>query len=294
MAAGGMIRQIPLSSLATIEYSNSYGGINRINMKRTVTISSNVLTGYNPNEVVENLQNAVKDIPAKDGYDISFTGESEDQQESMEFLTFAMFIALGLIFIILVTQFNSLSKPLIILSEILFCIIGVLLGFSLFKMEISIVMTGIGIVALAGIVVKNGILLVEFTDELIARGMKTRNAIIQAGKIRMKPVILTALSTILGLIPLAVGFNINFNTLFTDLNPQIYFGGDSAAFWKPLSWTIIFGLGFATLITLILVPAMYLIAHTARLKFKRLMFKPSLNGVGNREDISEKKVYAEV
>lgn len=172
--------------------------------------------------------------------------------------------------------------------------IGVLLGFSLFKMEISIVMTGIGIVALSGIVVKNGILLVEFTDELIARGFKTRDAIIQAGKIRMKPVMLTALSTILGLIPLAVGFNINFNTLFSELNPQIYFGGDSVAFWKPLSWTIIFGLGFATLITLILVPAMYLIAHKARVKFKRMMYKPSLNGMGNREEIKEKEVYAQI
>jgi multidrug efflux pump len=294
MAAGGMIRQIPLSSLASIEYTNSYGAINRKDLKRTVTISSNILTGYNPNEVVDNLQKAVKNIPAKEGYEINFTGESEDQQESMEFLTFALFIALGLIFIILVTQFNSLSKPLIILSEIVFSIIGVLLGFSLFKMDISIVMTGIGIVALSGIVVKNGILLVEFTDKLIARGEKTRNAIIQAGKIRMKPVILTALSTILGLIPLAVGFNINFATLFSELNPQIYFGGDSVAFWKPLSWTIIFGLGFATLITLILVPAMYLIAHKARLKFKRMMFKPSLNGMGTREEVKENEVYAEI
>ena len=293
MAAGGVIRQIPLSSVASIEYTNSYGGINRKDLKRVVTISSNVLTGYNPNEVVETLQNAVKDIPAKEGYEINFTGESEDQQESMEFLMFALLISLGLIFIILVTQFNSLAKPLIILTEIIFSIIGVLLGFSLFKMEISIVMTGIGIVALAGIVVKNGILLVEFTDELLARGEKPRNAIIKAGKIRMKPVLLTALSTILGLIPLAVGFNINFNTLFSELNPQIYFGGDSVAFWKPLSWTIIFGLGFATLITLILVPSMYLIAYSARVRFKKIMFKPSLNGIGRREDVEDKKVYAE-
>lgn len=294
MAAGGVIRQIPLSSVASIEYTNSYGGINRKDLKRVVTLSSNVLTGYNSNQVVETLQNAVKDIPAKEGYEINFTGESEDQEESMQFLFFALIISLGLIFIILVTQFNSLSKPLIILTEIVFSIIGVMLGFSLFKMEISIVMTGIGIVALAGIVVKNGILLVEFTDELLTRGEKPRNAIIKAGKIRMKPVLLTALSTILGLLPLAVGFNINFNTLFSDLNPQIYFGGDSVAFWKPLSWTIIFGLGFATLITLILVPSMYLIAYSAKVRLRKRMFKPSLNGIGSREDVEDKKVYAEV
>ena len=171
-----------------------------------------------------------------------------------------MLISIGLIIMILVVQFNSISKPLIILSEILFSIIGVFLGFAIFKMEFSIVMTGIGIVALAGIVVRNGILLVEFTDHLIEHGMEVKEAIIEAGRIRMTPVILTASATILGLIPLAVGLNIDFVTMFTELNPHIFLGGDSVAFWGPLSWTMIFGLGFATFLTLILVPAMYLIS----------------------------------
>ncbi|HAP01778.1 MAG TPA: copper transporter, partial [Bacteroidetes bacterium] len=158
-----------------------------------------------------------------------------------------------------VIQFNSVGKTFIILTEIIFSIIGVLLGIAVTGMSFSVVMTGVGIVALTGIVVRNGILLIEFTDLLRSQGMPVKEAIIEAGRTRMTPVLLTATATILGLIPLAVGMNIDFVTLFTQLNPHIWFGGDSVAFWGPLSWTIIFGLGFATLITLILVPAMYLI-----------------------------------
>ncbi|MDB5207819.1 MAG: acriflavin resistance protein, partial [Flavisolibacter sp.] len=166
--------------------------------------------------------------------------------------------------LILVLQFNSVSKPVIILTEIIFSVIGVLLGFAITGMTVSVVMTGIGIIGLAGIVVKNGILVIEFADELRARGMKTREAIIQAGKTRIIPVLLTAIAAILGLIPLAIGFNINFVTLFSDLNPHIFFGGDNAVFWNPLSWTIIFGLIFAFFMTLLIVPAMYLISERLR------------------------------
>jgi multidrug efflux pump subunit AcrB len=176
-------------------------------------------------------------------------------------------ISLGLIFLILVTQFNSISKPIIILSEIIFSIIGVLLGFSFTGMDISIIMTGVGIIALAGIVVRNGILLVEFTEILHNHGMEYKEAIIEAGKTRMTPVILTASATMLGLIPLAVGLNIDFVTLFTELNPHIFFGGDSVAFWGPLSWTMIFGLSFATFLTLILVPVMLLLSHRLKERF---------------------------
>ncbi len=157
---------------------------------------------------------------------------------------------------ILITQFNSMSKAFIIVSEVLFSLIGVLLGYMIFGMTISIIMTGMGIVALAGIVVRNGILLVEFTDVLKSRGIKTRQAIIEGGKTRITPVILTATATILGLIPLAIGMNINFNIL-TNLNPQLHFGGDNVMFFGPLSWTIIFGLSFATFLTLMLIPVMY-------------------------------------
>ncbi|MBK9477254.1 MAG: efflux RND transporter permease subunit [Bacteroidetes bacterium] len=266
MNMGGMIRQVPLASVAKIHYDNTFGGIKRKNQKRIVTLSSNVLSSANPNEVVGKVQDAVARFSIPSGISIDMTGEQQEQKETGAFLGAALMTSLGLIFLILVMQFNSISRPLIILSEILFSVIGVLLGMSIFNMQISIIMTGIGIVALAGIVVRNGILLVEFTDLLMEQGMELKAAIIEAGRTRMTPVILTASATILGLIPLAVGLNIDFVTLFTVFNPHIFFGGDSVAFWGPLSWTMIFGLSFATFLTLILVPAMYLLAM--RLKQK--------------------------
>jgi multidrug efflux pump subunit AcrB len=187
----------------------------------------------------------------------------------MIFLMKAMIIAIGIIFFILITQFGSISKTIIILSEVIFSIIGVLLGVIIFRMDLVIMMTGLGVVALGGIVVRNGILIVEFSDRMKERGLKTRNAIVEAGRTRITPVVLTATATMLGLVPLAVGMNINFVTLFTELNPHIYFGGDNVAFWGPLAWTIIFGLSFATFLTLVFVPALYYLDYVIRLKFRR-------------------------
>ena len=200
---------------------------------------------------------------------VKFGGQAEDQKETMSFLGGAMLSAIGIMLLVLVGLFNSLGKPLIILSEILFSIIGVFLGVGLFKMEMSIVMTGVGIIALGGIVVRNGILLVEFAEFARLGGMSLYEATVEAGRTRMTPVILTAIAAVLGLIPLAVGLNINFETLFTNLNPHVFFGGDSVVFWGPLSWTMIFGLIFATVLTLLLIPSMYLI--TERLKRKSII-----------------------
>ncbi len=265
----GLLRQIPLSSIAKIDYVDSYGGIKRQNLKRIITLSSGVLTGYTANEIVARINKIAADYPVHEGVQIKLTGEQEDQAETSAFLGKAMLIAIGLIFFILITQFNSLSKTVIILSEVIFSVIGVLLGIVIFNMSISIIMTGLGIVALGGIVVRNGILIVEFIDTLKERGMKTREAIVKAGLTRITPVILTATATILGLVPLAVGFNLNFETMFTQLNPQIHIGGDNVMFWGPLSWTIIFGLSFATFLTLIFVPAMYIIAYEMKIRLKR-------------------------
>jgi multidrug efflux pump subunit AcrB len=264
MSAGGQVREVPLSAVAKIEYSNSYAGIRRIDQKRVITVSSNVLGDFNANEVVADIQAHLNNLSVPDGVTIRMTGEQEDQAETQAFLGVAFMVAFGLIFMILVTQFNSTSKPLIILAVILFSIIGVLIGFSITRMEISIVMSGVGVMALAGIVVRNGILLVEFTDLLRQQGMELREAIAEASKTRMTPVLLTAMAATLGLIPLAIGLNIDFVTLFTELNPHIFFGGDNVAFWGPLSWTMIFGLIFGTFLTLFLVPVMYLMM--ARLK----------------------------
>jgi multidrug efflux pump len=259
MNMGGMLRQIPISAVANVSYGNSFGGIKRKNQKRIVTLESNVLSDANPNEVVSKVTDGLKNYNLPAGVNVTMGGEQEEQKETGAFLGLALLVSLGLIFLILVTQFNSVGKPVLILVEIFFSVIGVLLGLSIFNMEISIVMTGIGIVTLAGIVVRNGILLVEFTDILIEQGMPLREAVVEAGRTRMTPVILTAMAAILGLLPLAVGMNIDFERLFTELNPHIFFGGDSVAFWGPLSWTLIFGLSFATFLTLFLVPGMYLI-----------------------------------
>jgi len=268
MNMGGQIRQIPLSSVATVKYGNTFGGIKRYNEKPIITLSSNVLSGYNANEIVGKIDNVLKRYKLPIGVTVKMGGEQEEQAETGAFLGSALLVSLGLIFLILVTQFNSISKPLIILSEILLSLIGVFLGFSIFDMEISIIMTGVGIIALAGIVVRNGILLVEFTEILIHQGMPLREAIIEAGRTRMTPVLLTATATMLGLIPLAVGLNIDFALLFQTGNPHIFFGGDSVAFWGPLSWTMIFGLGFATILTLVLVPVMLYLTESIKLKLK--------------------------
>jgi len=265
----GLIRQIPLSVVAHVEYVNSYGQINRLNLKRVITISSNVMEGYNANVINAELRKVIPQFKKTMNVEIRQTGEQEDQAESMAFLSRAMILCLFLIMFILITQFNSMSKALIIVSEVVFSLIGVLLGYMIFGMTISIIMTGMGIVALAGIVVRNGILLVEFTDRLKSQGMKTRQAIIQGGLTRITPVILTATATILGLIPLAIGMNINFSTLLRDLNPHLHFGGDNVMFFGPLSWTIIFGLSFATLLTLLLIPVMYSFIYTRNINRQR-------------------------
>ena len=267
--ASGRIKTIPISSLATLEYGSSYGGIRRVDNKRAITISSEVISGYNANEIIKQMESAMSDFELNEGTTFKFTGEQEGQAESMGFLTTAMLISLGIIFFTLIAQFNSVGKTLIILSEVVLSIIGVLLGIAIFGMPVSIVMTGIGIVALGGIVVRNGILIVEFADQLKATGMKVREAIAQAAATRLTPVMLTALSTIFGLVPLAVGMNINFETLLSSWNPQIFFGGDMVAFWGALSWTIVFGLIAATFLTLIFIPAMYLIHFAMKLKIRR-------------------------
>jgi multidrug efflux pump len=269
--ASGQVKNVPISSLVKVDYTSTLGSVKRKNQKRVITLRSNVLSGYTPTGVNQVLSTHIADFKKKpDNVIIKQTGEGEQQAETGAFLSKALVIALMIILFTLVIQFNSVSKPVIILTEIIFSVIGVLLGFAITKMEVSVLMTGLGIVGLAGIVVKNGILVIEFTDELRARGMKTREALIQAGKTRIIPVLLTAMAAILGLIPLAVGFNINFVKLFSELNPHIFFGGDNAVFWKPLSWTIIFGLAFAFFMTLLILPSMYLIAERLRRPMRKM------------------------
>ena len=262
------IKSVPVSAIASVDYTNTSGAVARKNVKRTIQLQSNVLdpslTAKVNKELAAKIERFKTLVPIPADVTIKQTGQGEQEAETNSFLGMALLIALGLIFLILVLQFNSLSKPFIVLTEIFFSIIGVFLGYAITGMTIASIMLGVGIIGLAGIVIKNGILLIEFTDELRGRGMRTKEAAIMAGKIRIIPVMLTAVATILGLLPLAVGFNINFVSLFQHLNPHIFFGGDSVVFWGPLSWTIIFGLIFAFFLTLIMVPSMYVISERLR------------------------------
>ncbi|MGE5428004.1 MAG: efflux RND transporter permease subunit, partial [Methylococcaceae bacterium] len=265
----GILRSIPLSTVAKVDYTSTYAGIKRQDQKRIITVYSNLISGYSANDIVPRIEREAKKFSLHEGTMIKLTGEQEDQDETASFFMKAMIIALGVIFFILITQFGSVSKSIIILSEVIFSIVGVLLGVMIFRMDMVILMTGLGIVALGGIVVRNGILIVEFIDAKKKEGMPTRRAIIEGGKTRITPVILTATATMLGLVPLAVGMNVNFITMFTELNPHIYFGGDNVAFWGPLAWSIIFGLSFATFLTLMFVPALYELDYVVKLKMQR-------------------------
>ncbi|MCC3155752.1 efflux RND transporter permease subunit [Hymenobacter sp. 15J16-1T3B] len=284
--ATGQMRQVPISSVADVKYSTTYGGIKRKDVKRVITISSNVLSGFTGPDVVANIQQALKAYPTPPGYTIKMGGAQEDQKETSDFLPLAGIGALALIFLILVVQFNSFSKPVIILSEVLFSIAGVFWGLAITGMNISIVMTGVGIIALAGIVVKNGILLVEFTDILRSQGMSLREAIVLAGRTRLNPVILTATAATLGLIPLAIGLNVDFYELFASGHPNFFIGGESVTFWGPLAWTIIFGLVFATLITLVVVPVMYLLSETLKGKVTGKDPDANVQQVVDEEEVS--------
>ncbi len=272
MDAGGAIVQIPISAVAKIEPSSTYDAIKRKNEKRTITIFSNVLEDYNGNEVVDELKSLMADYPLPEGYSYKFTGEQEEQMEAMTFLSTALLIAVLSIFLILVSQFNSITAPIIIVLSVVFSTIGVFLGYILTGMDMVIIMTGIGIISLAGVVVNNAIVLIDYTKLLEKQAMQgvMRNylnndeeleAIVQGGKTRLRPVLLTAITTILGLIPLATGFNFDFYGLIVELDPKIYWGGDNAAFWGVMSWTVIYGLSFATFLTLVVVPVMYWLVY---------------------------------
>lgn len=281
----GRIVKVPISAVADVQLTSTYGAINRINRERVITIYSNVLEGYNPTEINNQIRTVLDRYDFPDGYRYSFTGEQQEQAESMGFLVNALLIAVAIILLILVGQFNSLVKPVIIMSTVLLSTIGVFGGLATFRMEFVVIMTGIGIVSLAGVVVNNGIVLIDYINLLrnkrkLELGLQltddlprdeSLDRIVEAGRTRLRPVLLTAITTILGLFPLAIGINIDFLSLFENFDPKIYFGGDNAMFWSPMSWTVIFGLSFATFLTLVLVPAMYHALFLVKIKVKRLI-----------------------
>ena len=278
----GALMQVPISSVARFEYGTTFGSVNRLKMERVITLWSNLIEGYNANAVNARLKELMSAYTMPEGFAYKFTGEQEEQAETSAFLGRVMMIALALIAMILVLQFNSFIKPLIIMVTVTLSTIGVFAGLAVFKMDFVILMTGVGIISLAGVVVNNAIVLVDYIDYLKANARKrlgldeddelsledTRDCIQQAGRTRLRPVLLTAITTVLGLLPMAVGLNINFATLLSKFDPHVYFGGDNAIFWGPMSWTVIFGLSFTTVLTLVLVPCMVYLSHQLKLAFR--------------------------
>jgi multidrug efflux pump subunit AcrB len=279
-AASGILKEIPVSSVAQPKYISSFSAIKHKNTERVVTLYSGVLPGFNGNEIVTQVKQQLQNFEVGENVKYNFTGEIEEQEENMSFLLGALGIGLALIVMLLVLQFNSLSKPFIILFSILLSFSGVFFGITIFNMNFVIMMTMLGIISLAGIVVNNSVVLIDYTDILLRRrqdklgvsynSLLPRNevieVVIQAGKARLRPVLLTAITTVLGLIPLATGLNIDFAGLFISFNPDIYTGGDNVIFWGPLAWTVIFGLTFATFLTLVIVPVCYYLVYRIKLK----------------------------
>jgi multidrug efflux pump subunit AcrB len=276
----GRIKQVPISAVATTQNNSSFSAVKRIDLDRVVTVYSNVLNGYNPTDVNDKIRALLNDFEIPKGLEINFTGEQEKQAKEMAFLSKALLIAVLLIFLILVGQFNSATTPIIISISVFLSLIGVLFGLLIFRMDFVILMTMIGIISLAGIVVNNAIVLIDYINLIIDRKRKTLNldgaeqltssqlleCIVEGGKTRLRPVLLTAMTTILGLLPLALGININFKTLITELNPNFYIGGENVAFWGPMGWAIIYGLSFATFLTLVVVPILYYLINKIKTK----------------------------
>ena len=274
----GQVQQVPISAVSTTEKTTTYNQIKRKNHKRIMTIYSNVLTGYNGDEITGKIASYLQSYKLPKGITYSFSGVQEEQGKNQGFLMYALFLALAGISLIIVLQFNSVSKTVVILFTVLLSFSGVFYGYVIANMDFVILMTMMGIISLAGIVVKNGIVLMDFFVLLLDKKVadkkleshddltldEIKEVIIESGKSRLRPVLLTALTAVLGLIPLAIGLNFDFFSLVTDLNPHIFIGGDNVIFWGPLAWTIIFGLTYATVLTLVMVPVMFFLVKRTK------------------------------
>jgi multidrug efflux pump subunit AcrB len=267
----GQMMQVPISAVSETNKTTTYNQIKRKNQKRIMTLYSNVLTGYNGDEITKQIAAELKTYTFPKTVSYSFSGVQEEQGKNQSFLMYALFLALAGITIIIVLQFNSVSKTMVILFTVLLSFSGVFYGYVIANMDFVILMTMMGIISLAGIVVKNGIVLMDFFVLLLDKKVadqqlqshddlsleEIKEVIIESGKSRLRPVLLTALTAVLGLIPLAIGLNFDFFSLVTEFNPHLYMGGDNVIFWGPLAWTIIFGLTYATVLTLVMVPVMF-------------------------------------
>lgn len=265
-------RQIPLLSVASWRTGEGSASVLRRDLKRVVTVSSNVRSGENSNAVLADVQTELAEFSRSlpPGYTLRYTGQMQEQTEAQEFLILAFLTALMLTGFILISQFNSVTKPLIMLSSVIMSTVGVLVGLVVFRMPFVIIMTGVGMISLAGVVVNNAIVLIDYVDILRDQGrLDRREALVQAGKTRLRPVILTMITTVLALIPLAIGFNFDFVGLYRELAPELFWGGEQAAWWGGMAVAVIVGLTFATILTLILVPVLYSLVDDLGILFRR-------------------------
>ena len=251
-------RTIPVSAFARIEFGTGLAAIHRIDARRVVTVSADVAAGFNGTVLLAQVQESRAGYKLPQASSLEYTGESEDQKEASDFLSNAFMIALMLIFVVLVSQFSSVTVPVVILFSVILSLIGVFAGLMITRTPFGIIMTGVGVISLAGIVVNNAIVLLTYITQLRDRGMDKTEAIIRAGLIRFRPVILTAVTTILGLIPLTTGLAIDFNALVHgNLGRALVIGGESSQWWGPMGVAVIWGLAVATFLTLVVVPVMY-------------------------------------
>jgi multidrug efflux pump len=246
---------VPLSSVATLEMRSGYGSIRHLDQKRLIRISANT-AGRSSIEVLNDVQARLARMELPSGYSIDYAGDQEEQQRSTEFLSRAFIIAIFLIFLVLLTQFNSLAQSLIVISSVVLSLMGVFLGLLITGMPFGIIMTGIGVISLAGVVVNNAIVLIDYINLLRKDGMELYDSLMTAGTVRFRPVMLTAITTILGLTPMAIGVSFDFRSL------TLQVGGEMAVWWGPMAVAVIFGLAVATLLTLIVVPVLYSISET--------------------------------
>ncbi|MBD3161062.1 MAG: MMPL family transporter, partial [Candidatus Eisenbacteria bacterium] len=249
---------IPVTAFADVDFHTGLGAIQRIDSKRVVTVTADAASGYNSTALLNAVRERLADFPLPAGYHIEYTGENEEQEKASAFLSDAFAIAIMLILLILITQFTSLLVPFVIIGSVVLSLIGVFAGLLMTNTAFGIIMTGTGVIALPGIVVNNAIVLLDYTIKLRDGGMEKREAIIEAGKTRFRPVVLTAMTTVLGLIPLTTGFSIDFARLFRgDLAHVFIIGGESSQWWGPMGVAVIWGLAVATFLTLVVVPVMY-------------------------------------
>jgi len=252
-------QMVPLTTLATIEYSGTLGDIVRINHERVVSVSADVDETKIPGPVARaQAEELLKKFPMPAGYELKFTGEFEFQKESEEFLTKAFIAAVFLIFLILVSLFNSVSQPIIILTSVILSLGGVFLGLTVLNMPFGIIMSGVGVISLAGVVVNNAIVLIDYTNKLRRRGLSLHDAVVSAGATRLRPVLLTAITTVLGLLPMVTGVSWNFHEMALSMTSF------TTQWWQSMAIVVIFGLMIATFLTLVVVPTLYSLLVTAR------------------------------